>query len=227
MIELFTADTPNGVKIPIALEELGAPYVVRLMTLGHEDLRSAAFAHVNPNGKIPAIRHHDDESGAPVAIFESGAILLYLAETFGGLLGRSRAAKGQTLSWLFLQVAGLVPAMGAASHFRGLATPESHALKRFAGETVRLVGLLEQRLRDVSWLNGEDYSIADIAHFGWLRRMSYAGLALSDYPALSTWVERIEARPATGRALLRLGQADPARFGEPHPGSAIAGAGAT
>jgi GST-like protein len=207
MIELFTADTPNGIKIPIALEELGAPYVVRLLKLGGEELRSAEFAAVNPNAKIPAIRCHSSDGGPPITVFESGAILLHLAETFGGLLGATPHAKAQTLSWLFLQVAGLGPAMGAAGHFRGLSTPQPYASERFRSEAARLLGLLEQRVRDTAWLNGEDYSVADIAHFGWVRRMAYGGFALTDFPALSEWVERIEARPATSRAIGRLGLA--------------------
>lgn len=204
MIELFTADTPNGIKIPIALEELGAPYVVRMMKLGSPELRSPEFAQVNPNGKIPAIRDHSRDGGPPITVFESGAILLHLAETFGGLLGATPQAKAQTLSWLFLQVAGLGPAMGAAGHFRGLSTPQPYATERFRGEAARLLGLLEQRVHEAGWLNGEGYSVADIAHFGWVRRMSYGGFALSDFPALSAWVDRIEARPATSRAIARL-----------------------
>ncbi|WP_421936305.1 glutathione S-transferase family protein [Phenylobacterium sp.] len=207
MIELFTADTPNGIKIPIALEELGAPYVVRMMKLGSPELRSPEFAQVNPNGKIPAIRHPSGEGGAPITVFESGAILLHLGERFGGLLGATPQAKAQTLSWLFLQVAGLGPALGAAGHFRGLSAPDPYASERFRGEAARLLGLLEQRVREAGWLNGEDYSVADIAHFGWVRRMGYGGFSLSDFPALSTWVDRIEARPATSRAIRRLSQA--------------------
>lgn len=227
MIELFTADTPNGIKIPIALEELGAPYEVRLMKMGSAELRSAEFAHVNPNGKIPAIRHHTGEGGAPITVFESGAILLHLAETFGGLLGATPHAKAQTLSWLFLQVAGLGPAMGAAGHFRGLSTPQPYASERFRGEAARLLGLLEQRVRDTFWLNGEDYSVADIAHFGWVRRMGYGGFALPDFPALSTWVERIEARPATSRAMRRLSQAGDGPTSAPLKASAAVEPGAT
>ena len=227
MIELFTADTPNGIKIPIALEELGAPYMMRMLKLGSPELRSAEFAQVNPNGKIPAIRHHGGEGAPPITVFESGAILLHLAETFGGLLGATPHAKAQTLSWLFLQVAGLGPAMGAAAHFRGLSTPEPYATERFQGEAARLLGLLEQRLRDTAWLNGEDYSVADIAHFGWVRRMSYGGFALEDFPALSAWVDRIEARPATSRAIRRLSQGGDGALSAPVSASAAAPSGAT
>lgn len=204
MIELFTADTPNGIKIPIALEELGLPYQVRLMTLGSAELRSPAFAGVNPNGKIPAIRYRDEASGQPVTVFESGAILLHLAEMSGDLLGTSTRGRAQTLSWLFLQVAGLGPAMGAAGHFRSRRAPDPYALVRFRSEAARLLGILESRIDESVWLNGEAYSIADIATFGWVRRMTYGGFALRDFPALSAWVDRIEARPATARAIGRL-----------------------
>lgn len=204
MIELFTANTPNGIKVPIALEELGAPYAVRMMKLGDPELQSAAYVRVNPNAKIPAIRYCDPQGGDGITVFESGAILLHLAETFGGLIGASFAARAQTLSWLFLQVAGLGPAMGAAGHFRSLNDPDPHALSRFRNETARLLRIVEARLEGADWLNGESYSIADIAHFSWLRRLDYAGFSLSDFPAIAAWVERIEHRPATQRALARL-----------------------
>ncbi len=204
MIELFTADTPNGIKIPIALEELGLPYQVRLMTLGSAEMRSPAFTRVNPNGKIPAIRYRDDASEQAVTVFESGAILLHLADLCGDLTGSSVRGRAQTLSWLFLQVAGLGPAMGATGHFLSRRGQDPYALDRFRSEAARLLGLLEARIEESGWLNGEAYSIADIAHFGWVRRMDYADFAPPDFPALSAWVDRIEARPATSRARLRL-----------------------
>jgi GST-like protein len=203
MIEVFTANTPNGIKVPIALEELGVPYTIRKMAMGSPDLRSADYRQINPNARIPAIRHPDG-GDTPVTIFESGAILLYLAETFDGLLGATPVARGQTLSWLFLQVAGLGPMMGNAAHFRSLPSPDPYALGRFADEAGRYLGLVEARLRDMDWLNGETYSIADIAHYSWVRSASYAGFDLKDFPALHAWVETIDARAATVRALKKL-----------------------
>jgi GST-like protein len=203
MIEVFTANTPNGIKVPIALEELGVPYTLRKMPMGSPDFLSAEYLRINPNAKIPAIRHQN-EGFAPVTIFESGAILLYLAETFGGLLGTAPAARGHTLSWLFLQVAGLGPMMGNAAHFRSLTSPDPYAVGRFEGEAGRHLRLLEARLREVEWLNGESYSIADIAHFSWVRRASYAGIALKDFPVLHAWVGKIEMRGATAGAMARL-----------------------
>lgn len=203
MIQVLTANTPNGIKIPIALEELGVHYQLKKIALGSDDLRSTEFLQINPNAKIPAIRHNNG-GDEPVTLFESGAILLYLAETFDGLLGETPAARAHTLSWLFLQVAGLGPMMGNAAHFRSLKSPDPYALGRFTGEANRLLNLLEARLSEVEWLNGESYSIADIAHFSWVRRASYAGFDLKDFPTLNAWVETIEQRPATARALAKL-----------------------
>lgn len=203
MIELFTANTPNGIKVSIALEELGAPYDLKKITLGSAELRSAEYLRINPNAKIPAIR---DQDGAdmPVIVFESGAILLYLTEKYGGLMGATPVSRAQTLSWLFLQVAGLGPMMGNAAHFLSLRSPDPYAIGRFEGEVARHFSVLEMRLREVEWLNGESYSIADIAHFSWVRSASYAGMALKDFPILQAWAEKIEKRAATARALARL-----------------------
>lgn len=203
MIEVFTANTPNGIKVPIALEELGVSYELRKIALSSADLRSAEYLRINPNAKIPAIRRHDGID-VPVTVFESGAILLYLAEAFGGLLGTAPAARGQALSWLFLQVAGLGPMMGNAAHFRAMRSPDPYTIGRFEGEAGRHLALVEARLREVEWLNGESYSIADIAHFSWVRSASYAGFELKDFPILDAWVQRIEKRAATARALARL-----------------------
>lgn len=204
MIDLYTAATPNGIKIPIALEELGVPYVVHRMDMGSAAFRDPAFLAINPNGKIPAIRHRDMPAGGEVTLFESAAILIHLAETFGGLMGTNPQARAQTLSWLILQVAGLGPAMGNTAHFRVRESVDPYPLARFQGEALRLLRLLEDRLSHETWLNGESYSIADIAHFGWVRSVGYAGFGLEDFPALASWVERIEARPATVRALAKL-----------------------
>jgi GSH-dependent disulfide-bond oxidoreductase len=203
MIEVFTANTPNGIKVPIALEELGVRYELRKIAIGSADLRSAEYLAINPNAKIPAIRHNEG-GDEPVTVFESGAILLYIAETFGGLLGETPIARGQTLSWLLLQVAGLGPMMGNAAHFRSLKSPDPYAIGRFEGEVARHLNILEARLREVEWLNGESYSVADIAHFSWVRNASYAGFDLKDSPTLQAWVAKIDARPATARALARL-----------------------
>lgn len=203
MIQVFTANTPNGIKVPIALEELGVSYDLTKMDLGSADLRSAEYLRINPNAKIPAIRHVADDT-TPVTVFESGAILLYLAQAFGCLLGNTPVAHAQTLSWLFLQVAGLGPMMGNAAHFRSRTPSDPYSVARFEGEVARHLSIIEARLRAVEWLNGESYSIADIAHFSWVRSASYAGFDLKDFPILKAWVETIEERPATVRALAKL-----------------------
>lgn len=203
MIELFTANTPNGIKVPIALEELGVPYELRKIALGSPDLRAAEYLRINPNAKIPAIRHRNSEGNA-VTLFESGAILIYLAQTFAGLAGKSDRARGQTLSWLVLQVAGLGPAMGNTGHFLAQTKPDPYALGRFKDEAARHLRLLNDKLAQFEWLNEESYSIADIAHFSWVRRADYAGFSLDEFPALREWAKRIESRPATKAALKKL-----------------------
>lgn len=204
LIELFTARTPNGIKVPIALEELGAEYRLHKLALDHASLRSPEFLQINPNAKIPALRHRRAD-GETVTMFESGAILVYLAEQFSGLLGASHATRGNTLSWLFLQVSGLGPAMGNAGHFLSLKSPDPYTLGRFQGEARRQLSLLEERLGDHEWLNGESYSIADIAHFSWVRNARYAGQDIAEFPSLERWRDTIEARPATQSAIARLG----------------------
>jgi GSH-dependent disulfide-bond oxidoreductase len=201
--QLFTANTPNGVKIPIALEEIRVGYDMSVMRLDPASLLAPEYLAINPNAKIPALRHRLP-SGEHISLFESGAILLYLAQHHGMLLGDNAQGRADTLSWLFLQVAGLGPMMGQAGHFLAMNSPDPYALGRFEGEARRLFALIEARLEAHAWLNRETYSIADIAHFAWARRASYAGLDLLDYPAITRWVAQIEARPATRRALLRL-----------------------
>lgn len=203
LLEVFTARTPNGVKIPIMLEELGVDYTLHQLTLDPAVLRSPEYLHLNPNAKIPALRHRL-VSGEEVRVFESGAILLYLADHFGALRGEAPQARADTLAWLFLQVSGLGPAMGNAGHFLSMRSPDPYATGRFQGEARRQLQLLEQRLSEVAWLNGETYSIADIAHFGWVRNAGYAGQDLAEFPALAEWAERISKREATMNALSRL-----------------------
>lgn len=204
MIELFSANTPNGIKIPIALEEIGLTYTLHKVSLGSDYIRSPEFAAINPNAKIPALQHVD-RSGQTITLFESGAILSYLADTFGVLGGKTPQGRASTLSWLFLQVAGLGPAMGNSGHFLNrTGQTDRYALERFQSESLRLLRILEQRIAEASWLNSEAYSVADIAHYAWVRKVSYAGLDLKPFAALRDWVELIENRPATMRALARL-----------------------
>lgn len=202
MIEVFTSPTPNGIKVPIALEELGLPYAVHRVDLSRGGAAVPELVAINPNAKIPAIIDRT-EAGQAVPVFESGAILLHLAQLKGGLLPDSGEARAATLSWLFFQVAGLGPNFGNAGFFLRNDPSNRTAIERFGGEAKRHLNVLEQRLSQFEWLNGHNYSIADIAHFGWVRIAGYAGLNLSEYPATSHWVARIAERPAVHRALAR------------------------
>jgi GST-like protein len=204
MIELFTSPTPNGIKVPIALEELGLPYNLHRVDLSRGGAAVPELVAINPNAKIPAIIDRT-EAGQPVPVFESGAILLHLAERESGLLPETGEARAATLSWLFLQVAGLGPNFGNAGYFLRNDPSNRTAIERFGGEAKRHLEVLERRLSQFEWLNGHSYSIADIAHFGWVRIANYAGLNLRDFPATGNWVVGIEERPAVRRALTRCG----------------------
>lgn len=204
MIDVYTANTPNGVKIPIALEELGVPYRVLPVNLGAGDQKTAEFRALNPNARIPVIVDDDGPKGEPVSVFESGAILVYLAEKYGGLLPADPIERVRALEYLFLQVAGVGPMFGQAGYFlRSAPEKVDFAVERYTGEAARLTGVLEQRLADHRWLAGDTYSIADIAHFGWLRIASYARVDLAEFPHVRRWVDAIAARPAVERGLAR------------------------
>lgn len=201
---VYSAPTPNGLKVPMALDELGIGYELVMLDLDAGDQRQPDFLRINPNGRIPALV--ETAGGEPVAVFESGAILLHLAESSGRLLPSRPAERAAAISWLFLQVAGLGPAFGQAGWFARQGDPaQALALERFGNEARRLAGLVEQRLQERPWLGGDSYSVADIAHFGWLRQMEYAGLAAADFPAIARWAAAIERRPATRESLRRLG----------------------
>ena len=202
MIEVYTSPTPNGIKVPIALEELGLPYHLHRVDLSNGGAAVPELVAINPNAKIPAIidSHADGQS---VTVFESGAILIYLADLKPGLAAAGAAARAATLSWLFLQVAGLGPSFGNAGFFLRNDPSNRVAITRFQGEARRHLAVLDQRLAETAWLNGEAYSIADIAHFGWVRSASYAGLELSEHRFAHEWVKRIEQREAVQRAIAR------------------------
>ncbi|WPB83664.1 glutathione S-transferase family protein [Sediminicoccus rosea] len=205
MLDIHTAPTPNGIKIPIAAEELGIPYRVIRLHLAQGDQRRPEYLAINPNGRIPAVVDHDVPDG-PVPVFESGAILLHLAETRGGLIGPGIAGRAATMGWLFLQVGGLGPNFGNAGHFlSGAPEANPHAIMRFQGEARRHLQVLDTRLASQEWLDGHGYSVADIAHFCWVRSASYAGLTLDGMPRLAEWTARIAARPAVRRGLAAIG----------------------
>lgn len=207
MMDVYTANTPNGLKIPMALEELGLPYALHKLDLSRNDQKQPAFLLINPNGRIPAIVDHDAPGAdGPLSVFESGAILLHLADRFGQLIPSDTLGRTRALEYLFFQVGGVGPMFGQAGWFQRNAPELAVAVKRYQDESARLTAVLEQRLAATPWLAGDSYSIADIAHFGWLRvAPTYLGMDMSLYPAVQAWVQAIASRPATQRALSALG----------------------
>ncbi|MDP2228626.1 MAG: glutathione S-transferase family protein [Moraxellaceae bacterium] len=207
MITLFTAATPNGHKASIMLEETGLPYTVRSLNLLKNEQKTDTFLAINPNGRIPAIidhRHND------FAVFESGAILIYLAEQTGQLLPSSPQGRSLVLQWLMFQMGGLGPMQGQANvFFRYVPEKIPFAISRYQNETRRLYEVMDNRLRDHEFLAG-DYSIADIACFPWVRLSDWAGVSLEGLPALQRWQDTLAARPAVQRGLAVPDRDDPA-----------------
>ncbi len=205
MIQLHTFATPNGVKIPILLEELGAPYDLRLINVKQGQQSTPEFLALNPNGRIPVIVDTDGPGGRSITLTESGAILIYLAEKFGGFIPADPVARLKCLEWLFFQVAGLGPMFGQAGYFLKSA-PEKvdFAIARYRGEAARHVRVLDGRLAQVEWLAGDDVSIADIAHFGWIWRRAFAEISLDDAPNVARWFAAMEGRKGVQRAIAAL-----------------------
>lgn len=207
MIELYTWPTPNGHKVHIALEELGLPYEVRPIDIGAGDQFKPDFLKISPNNKVPAIVDRDGPGGKTLALFESGAILIYLAEKTGRLLASKGAARYAAIQWLMFQMGGVGPMLGQAHHFRVYA-PESfpYAIDRYTKEANRLYGVLDRRLGEAPYLAGAEYGIADIATFPWLRYSDSQGVTLSAYPNVARWLDGIAARPAVQRGLAVLAE---------------------
>ena len=202
MIDIYTADTPNGVKIPIALEEIGAPYRVVRINLAAQEQKREEFLNLNPNGRIPAIVDHEGPVGGSFAVFESGAILLYLAEKFGALLPADPRGRVNAIAWTFFQVSGVGPMFGQARFWRRRSDAIPAVIERYEQECGRLVTVLERQLRDTTYLAGETVSIADVAHFGWIDvAEAYAGVELSTAPSVARWREALRARPAFQRGV--------------------------
>ena len=201
MIELFTAATPNGWKVSIALEELGLPYTVRQISLGKLEQKEEWFLKINPNGRIPAIIDHDN---GDFAVFESGAILIYLAEKTGKLLPAEPKARSRVLQWLMFQMGGVGPMMGQANVFFRYA-PEKipYAIERYQRESRRLFEVLERQLKDSKYIANDEYSIADIALHSWVAGYEWSGVSIEGLPGLKRWLDLVGARPAVikGRAV--------------------------
>lgn len=208
MIDLYFAPTPNGHKIVLFLEEAELEYRLIRVDISKGDQFNPDFLAISPNNKIPAIVDHlPADGGAPVSLFESGAILLYLAEKSGKLLSGELRERHNTLQWLFWQVGGLGPMLGQNYHFNHLAPqPVPYAIERYQVETQRLYHVLNKRLERVPWLAGEHFSIADIAAWPWVNGWQRQRIELKNYPAVFNWFERIRSRPATERALQKVQQ---------------------
>lgn len=204
MIELYSWPTPNGHKIHIMLEETGLPYRLHPIDIGKGEQFQPEFLKINPNNKIPAILDPDGPGGKPLPLFESGAILLYLAEKTGKFLPASPQARYETLQWLFFQMGGVGPMLGQLHHFLLYAPePIPYALDRYRNEARRLYGVLDHRLQDREYVAGP-YSIADMALFPWLRIWERQQMRIQDYPHLLAWLERVAARPAVRRGVAVL-----------------------
>ncbi|MEI7253588.1 GSH-dependent disulfide bond oxidoreductase [Dickeya dadantii] len=202
MIDVYYAPTPNGHKIPLFLEEAQLPYQLHRVDIGAGEQFKPEFLAISPNNKTPAIVDQQPaDRGAPISLFESGAILLYLAEKTGKLLSTDVRERADTLQWLFWQMAGFGPMLGQNHHFNHYAPqPVPYAIDRFQKETERLYGVLNKQLHDHTWLAGNEYSIADIATYPWVVLHDRQRIDIDAFPAVKSWFERIRERPATQRA---------------------------
>jgi len=208
MIDFYYWPTPNGWKVSIALEEMGIPYEAHKVTLSDVDVKSAAFLSLNPNNKIPAIIDPDGPDGAPLGLFESGAILIYLAEKSGKLMGKTASEKATVIQWVMFQMGGLGPMLGQLgffSKFAGSEWEDKRPQQRYIAEAKRLLAVLEGQLEGRDWITGE-YSIADIAIAPWLRALDFYGtqdlVGWHDNPNLVAYLERFVARPAVQKGLV-------------------------
>jgi len=202
MIDVYSWATPNGHKVHIMLEECGLPYRVHPINIGAGDQFKPEFLKISPNNKIPAIVDDKGPDGLPISLFESGAILLYLASKTGKFLPRSDRQKFEVLQWLMFQMGGVGPMLGQTHHFR-IYAPEKieYAVNRYTNEAKRLYGVMDRQLATHHYIAGDEYTIADIAIFPWLRSWQNQGIDWADYPSLKKWFDTIAARPAVMRGV--------------------------
>ena len=208
-LQLYSFPTPNGVKVSIALEELGLPYEPHKVDIMKNETWGPEFLSLNPNGKIPAILDPNGPSGKPIALFESGAILLYLADKTGELMPEDPRLRYETIQWVFFQMAAIGPMFGQLGFFHKFAGKEiadKRPLTRYVDESKRLLGVLERRLEGRTWIMGDELTIADIAHVGWVSNLiGFYGagelVGIEAFPGVLAWLARIEARPATKAGL--------------------------
>lgn len=207
MIDLYTWPTPNGRKIHIMLEETGLPYMTHPINTRKGDQFKPEFLKINPNNKIPAIVDHDGPEGQAITLFESGAILIYLAEKSGQFLPSQPQVRYLTLQWLMFQVGGIGPMFGQASHFRAYSKDQhQYSIERYTKEVLRLHRVMDKRLAEARYLAGNKYTIADIATFPWTLNAAKRGVNLADYPSIMRWHEEIAARPAVKRGMALLAE---------------------
>lgn len=197
MIDLYTARTPNGYKISIMLEEAGIPYRAIKIDLSKGEQRDPKYLKINPNGKIPAIV--DTETGQRV--FESGAILIHLAEKSGRFFPDESRRRMEVHQWLFFQVGSIGPMLGQLWHFIDLTQPVPYALDRYRKETLRLYGVVDRRLAEAPFIAGDEYTIADIAHWPWLRVYKALGIDIAEFPNVKRWIDEIAERPAVRKGI--------------------------
>jgi len=205
MIDLYTWSTPNGRKVSVMLEECGLPYRVHTVNIGKDEQFKPEFLAINPNNRIPAIVDPQGPEGKPLPLFESGAILIYLADKSGKLMLGDAAGRYETIQWLMFQMGGVGPFFGQVHHFlRAAPAPVPYAIERYTKETRRLYGVMDRHLEHQDYL-ANDYSIADIATYPWVARHDWHKVELDDFPAVKRWFDRIGARPAV-QAGMRIPQ---------------------
>ena len=211
MIELYYWPTPNGHKITLFLEETGTPYKIIPVNIGKGEQFEPDFLRISPNNRIPAIVDNAPANGGkPISVFESGAILLYLAEKTGKFIASDLAGRAEVLQWLFWQMGGLGPMAGQNHHFRNYAVEKiPYAIDRYVNETNRLYGVLNKRLADRPFVAGKDYTIADMASYPWTVSYERQGQDLNDFPHLKRWFDAIRSRPATIAAYARAKEVNP------------------
>jgi GSH-dependent disulfide-bond oxidoreductase len=208
-LQLYSLPTPNGVKVSIMLEEIGLPYEVHLVDFNKDDQKTPEFLSLNPNGKIPAILDPDGPGGRPLPLFESGAILQYLAEKTGRLLPQDPARRWQTIQWLHFQMGGIGPMFGQVGFFHKFAGKDfedKRPLQRYVIEAKRLLGVMETHLQDRQWFMDDEYTIADISMLGWVRNLVgfYGAREIVEFDSFKNvpaWLERGLARPAVQRGV--------------------------
>lgn len=201
-IELYYWPTPNGWKVSILLEELELPYNVVPVNIAAGDQFEPEFLEISPNNKMPAIVDPEGLAGEPISLFESGAILMYLAEKTGRFMVPSLRGRYEMLQWLMFQMGGVGPMLGQAHHFRQYAPEEiPYAIERYTTEAARLYGVLDRRLDKAEYVAGDEYTIADIAIYPWIVPHERQGQRMEDFPNLNRWFEAVRSRPAVGRGV--------------------------